>query len=234
MAQGWDLARCCRAGSAGPGDHGEKNSQPASVTHVRVQAFCRHALGITGPARNPPALVGAGGGGGRLGRVGCPGWVAAWAPWWRDGRFIGGRRQVSRTPAAEFGRVKVAFPGVVDSPGTARQGCRVHCPPEGGKQRHAVGVQPDASRAGAPAAAERKQRPARLKTAIRRRTGAPAGSPHCAGTGRKDAWPWRAGEDAVGGRHEAPKPGTDVFMAVVVLALLALLAAVVIPAALGG
>jgi hypothetical protein len=38
----------------------------------------------------------------------------------------------------------------------------------------------------------------------------------------------------VGGRHEAPKPRTDVFMAVVVLALLALLAAVVIPAALGG
>jgi hypothetical protein len=38
----------------------------------------------------------------------------------------------------------------------------------------------------------------------------------------------------VGGRHEAPKPGTDVFMAVVVLALLALLATLVIPAALGG
>jgi hypothetical protein len=43
--------------------------------------------------------------------------------------------------------------------------------------------------------------------------------------------PWRAGEGAVGGRHESPKPGTDVFMALVVLALLA---AVVIPAALGG
>jgi hypothetical protein len=38
----------------------------------------------------------------------------------------------------------------------------------------------------------------------------------------------------VGGRHESPKPGTDVFMALVILALLALLAAVVIPAAPGG
>jgi hypothetical protein len=38
----------------------------------------------------------------------------------------------------------------------------------------------------------------------------------------------------VGGRHESPKPGTDVFMAVVLLALLALLATVVIPAVLGG
>ena len=38
----------------------------------------------------------------------------------------------------------------------------------------------------------------------------------------------------MGGRHESPKPGTDMFMAVVILALLALLAAVVIPAWLGG
>jgi hypothetical protein len=43
----------------------------------------------------------------------------------------------------------------------------------------------------------------------------------------------RAGEDAVGGRHESPKPGTDVFMAVVVLVLLALPATVVVPAVLG-
>ncbi len=38
----------------------------------------------------------------------------------------------------------------------------------------------------------------------------------------------------MGGRHESPKPGTDMFMAVVILALLALLTAVVIPAWLGG
>ncbi len=38
----------------------------------------------------------------------------------------------------------------------------------------------------------------------------------------------------MGGRHESPRPGTDMFMAVVILALLALLAAVVIPAWLGG
>jgi hypothetical protein len=37
----------------------------------------------------------------------------------------------------------------------------------------------------------------------------------------------------MGGRHTAPRPGTDVFMAVIILALLAVLAAVVIPAALG-
>jgi hypothetical protein len=37
----------------------------------------------------------------------------------------------------------------------------------------------------------------------------------------------------VGGRHTAPKPGSDVFMALIMLALLAMLAAVVIPAALG-
>jgi hypothetical protein len=37
----------------------------------------------------------------------------------------------------------------------------------------------------------------------------------------------------VGGRHTAPKPGTDVFMALIMLSLLAILAAVVIPAALG-
>jgi len=41
-------------------------------------------------------------------------------------------------------------------------------------------------------------------------------------------------ESAMGGRHASPKPGTDLFMAVVLLALLALLAAVVIPAAVGG
>ncbi len=46
--------------------------------------------------------------------------------------------------------------------------------------------------------------------------------------------PRRLGECAMGGRHESPKPGTDMFMAVVILALLALLAAVVIPAWLGG
>jgi hypothetical protein len=37
----------------------------------------------------------------------------------------------------------------------------------------------------------------------------------------------------MGGRHVAPNPGTDIFMVVVILALLAILAAVVIPAALG-
>jgi hypothetical protein len=37
----------------------------------------------------------------------------------------------------------------------------------------------------------------------------------------------------MGGRHTAPKPGTDVFMGVIILALLAVLAAVVIPAVLG-
>ncbi len=37
----------------------------------------------------------------------------------------------------------------------------------------------------------------------------------------------------VGGRHTAPKPGTDVFMALIMLALLAILAAVIIPAVLG-
>jgi hypothetical protein len=37
----------------------------------------------------------------------------------------------------------------------------------------------------------------------------------------------------VDGRHESPKPGTDTFMAVAILLLLALLAAVVIPALLG-
>ena len=38
----------------------------------------------------------------------------------------------------------------------------------------------------------------------------------------------------MGGRHKAPKgPGTDLFMSVIILALLAVLAAVVIPAALG-
>jgi hypothetical protein len=37
----------------------------------------------------------------------------------------------------------------------------------------------------------------------------------------------------MGGRHTAPKPGTDLFMALIILALLAILAAVIIPAALG-
>jgi len=37
----------------------------------------------------------------------------------------------------------------------------------------------------------------------------------------------------MGGRHTAPDPGTDVFMALIILVLLAVLAAVVIPAALG-
>jgi len=35
------------------------------------------------------------------------------------------------------------------------------------------------------------------------------------------------------GRHTAPSTGTDIFMALIILALLAILAAVVIPAALG-
>jgi hypothetical protein len=39
---------------------------------------------------------------------------------------------------------------------------------------------------------------------------------------------------AMGGRHESPGRGTDMFMALVVLALLAILAAVVIPALTGG
>jgi len=38
---------------------------------------------------------------------------------------------------------------------------------------------------------------------------------------------------AMGGRHESPGHGTDLFMAVIVLALLAILAAVVIPALAG-
>jgi hypothetical protein len=37
----------------------------------------------------------------------------------------------------------------------------------------------------------------------------------------------------MGGRHTAPKPGNDVFMTVIILALLAVLAVVIIPAALG-
>jgi hypothetical protein len=40
-------------------------------------------------------------------------------------------------------------------------------------------------------------------------------------------------ENGMGGRHTAPNPGSDVFMALVILALLAILAAVIIPAALG-
>src|SRR5204862_3222110 len=47
------------------------------------------------------------------------------------------------------------------------------------------------------------------------------GSPHGGGTGRRDAGPWRAGQGGVGGGHESPQPGTDVLMALVVLALLA-------------
>ena len=37
----------------------------------------------------------------------------------------------------------------------------------------------------------------------------------------------------MGGRHTAPNPGTDLFMAMIILVLLAVLAAVIIPAALG-
>jgi hypothetical protein len=37
----------------------------------------------------------------------------------------------------------------------------------------------------------------------------------------------------MGGRHAPPKLGTDIFMAVVVLALLVLLVAVVVPAVAG-
>ena len=37
----------------------------------------------------------------------------------------------------------------------------------------------------------------------------------------------------MGGRHTAPNPGTDLFMAMIILMLLAVLAAVIIPAALG-
>jgi hypothetical protein len=37
----------------------------------------------------------------------------------------------------------------------------------------------------------------------------------------------------MGGRHTAPNPGTDLFMALIILVLLGILAAVIIPAALG-
>jgi hypothetical protein len=37
----------------------------------------------------------------------------------------------------------------------------------------------------------------------------------------------------MGGRHESPRRGTDMFMALVVLALLVILAAVIIPALVG-
>lgn len=37
----------------------------------------------------------------------------------------------------------------------------------------------------------------------------------------------------MGGRHAPPKLGTDIFMAVVVLALLALLVAIIVPAVVG-
>jgi hypothetical protein len=197
---------------------------------VRVQAFCRHAQGITGSAPNLPAPGGAGGWRWPVGVRWLPGMGCGLAPAVACGPVH--RWAVPGEPYTR-GRVRAGqggLPGVVDSPGAARQGCRVHCPPQAGTQRRAVGVQPDACWAGAPAAAGRKHRPARLKGGHR----FPAGAPACAVTGRRDAGPWRAGEDAVGGRHEAPKPGTDVFMAVVVLALLALLASVVIPAALGG
>ena len=40
-------------------------------------------------------------------------------------------------------------------------------------------------------------------------------------------------EISMGGRHTVPKPGTDVFMALIILALLAILAAIIIPAVLG-
>jgi hypothetical protein len=42
-----------------------------------------------------------------------------------------------------------------------------------------------------------------------------------------------AGENAMGGRHESPKPGTDVFVAVDILALAVLLAAVITLSLLG-
>jgi len=41
------------------------------------------------------------------------------------------------------------------------------------------------------------------------------------------------GKSAMGGRHESPKPGTDVFMAVVILVLAVFLAAVMTLALLG-
>ena len=45
---------------------------------------------------------------------------------------------------------------------------------------------------------------------------------------------WVTAEEAVvGGAHEAPRPGTDLFMAAVVLGLCLLLAAVVVPAVMG-
>jgi len=44
---------------------------------------------------------------------------------------------------------------------------------------------------------------------------------------------FRAGS-VMGGRHEAPKPGTDVVMALVILALAALLAAVITLSLLDG
>jgi hypothetical protein len=43
-----------------------------------------------------------------------------------------------------------------------------------------------------------------------------------------------ARENGVGARHASPKPGTGLFMAVVLFALLALLAAVAFPAVLAG
>ena len=39
-----------------------------------------------------------------------------------------------------------------------------------------------------------------------------------------------AGRSDMGGRHEGPEPRTDLFMAVIVFALIALLASVIIPA----
>jgi hypothetical protein len=43
-----------------------------------------------------------------------------------------------------------------------------------------------------------------------------------------------AGRSGMGGRHEGPEPSTDLFMAVIVFALLALLAIVIILAARSG
>ena len=43
-----------------------------------------------------------------------------------------------------------------------------------------------------------------------------------------------AGRSGMGGRHEGPEPNTDLFMAVVVFALITLLAVVIILAARSG
>jgi len=55
------------------------------------------------------------------------------------------------------------------------------------------------------------------------------------GSSRRPARPaLAAGRTGMGGRHEGPEPNTDLFMAVVVFALLALLAVVLILAAQSG